>query len=87
MHLLQLARIFRQNLNPDKKKQFEMKIRAEEKFKGHKKNYLESVGGWFVSERLDGNELHKSSVGNFVKSPVFAGETLVVSFLTFLDTL
>lgn len=81
MHLLQLARIYRQNLNSEKKKQFELKIVAENKFKGHKKNYQEGLAAWFIKERLGGNEMHKSNVTSFVGSPVFTGETLLVSFI------
>jgi myosin-1 len=79
MHLLQLARIYRQSINPEKKKQFEMKIIAESKFKGTKKNYPESVADWFITERLVGNEIHKMNVNNLTKSAVFEGEKLVYS--------
>lgn len=76
MHLLQLARIYRNQLSPEKKKQFEMKVVAEEVFKNNKKNYIQSLPNWFINERLANN--HKTSINNFTKSAQF-GEKVIVS--------
>jgi myosin-1 len=76
MHLLLLARNYRKQLNDDKKKQFELKVVAENVFKDHKANYPQSVPNWFLNERL--GDHHKVSVNNFIKSPQF-GEKVIVS--------
>lgn len=82
MHLLHLARIYRKNLNEERKNQFDMKVVAESVFKDNKKNYLESLPNWFINERL--GEQHKISVNNFTKSPQF-GEKVIVSPIDILS--
>lgn len=76
MHLLQLAKIYRDRLSEEKKKQFDMKVMAESIFKDQKKNYQQSIPNWFINERLADHQ--KSSVGTFVKSAQF-GEKVIVS--------
>ncbi|CRK97386.1 CLUMA_CG010776, isoform A [Clunio marinus] len=74
MHLLQLARTYRLSLNEDRKKQFEMKVLAEDLFLNRKKNYQESVPNWFINERL--TEQQKVNVNNFTKNSQF-GEKVI----------
>lgn len=76
MHLLQLARIYRNQLSAEKKKQLELKALAEGVFKDHKRNYQESLPNWFINERLYSH--NKQSVKSFTDSPQF-GEKVVVS--------
>lgn len=76
MHLLQLARTYRNQLNADKKKQFEMKVLAESVFRDQKKSYQQSLPNWFINERL--GDPHKTNVNNFTKTPQF-GEKVIVS--------
>lgn len=76
MHLLQLARIYRNRLNDERKKQFELKVVAEDVFRDRKSNYQQSLPNWFINERL--GDQHKVSVNNFTKSAQF-GEKVVVS--------
>lgn len=76
MHLLQLARIYRNRLNDERKKQFDLKVVAEDVFRDRKSNYQQSLPNWFINERL--GDQHKVSVNNFTKSAQF-GEKVVVS--------
>lgn len=76
MHLLHLARIYRKNLNEEKKKQMEMKVVAEKIFKDSKANYQSSIGNWFINNRII--DAQKSEVDTYVKSTQF-GEKVVVS--------
>lgn len=73
MHLLHLARIYRQILNSEKKKQFELKVLAEKIFKSSKAGYGDSVKNWFINNRMG---QFKSQINEFVNSPRF-GENLV----------
>jgi myosin I len=77
MHLLHLARNYRNKLNEEKKKQFDLKVLAESVFKDHKANYPQSLPNWFVNERL--GDQHKVSVNSFTNSSEF-GEQVTVSF-------
>lgn len=76
MHLLQLARIYRNRLNDEKKKQFELKVLAESIFRDNKKNYQLSLPNWFINERLGDHQ--KVPVNDFTKAPQF-GEKVIVS--------
>jgi myosin-1 len=78
MHLLYLAKQYRDRLTPEKKSQFEMKIVAEEIFRNKKKNYPQSIPNWFRSEWLQTS--HRAQAMDFVKSQAF-GEKMIVSFL------
>ncbi|XP_058826793.1 unconventional myosin IC [Topomyia yanbarensis] len=64
LHKLFLARVYRLNLSPEKKKQFELKVLSQSKFKDKKKNYPESVGPWFVDDRI--SKMHATPISNFV---------------------
>lgn len=76
MHLLQLARTYRHRLSDEKKKQFEMKVIAEDVFKNHKNSYEQSLPNWFINERVAGHQ--KTGVSSFMQSPQF-GEKVIVS--------
>lgn len=77
LHLLLLARIYRNKLSTEKRKQFGLKIIAEEIFRDKKKNYEASLPNWFINERL--GDQHKSNISTFVKNPQI-GENVIVSF-------
>lgn len=64
LHKLHLARLYRVALSPEKKKQFELKVLSQDTFKGHKKSYPESVGPWFMDDRI--SKAHATPIGNFV---------------------
>lgn len=64
MHKLHLARLYRLSLPPEKKQQFQLKVLSESVFKGKKKNYPESVGPWFMDDRI--SKAHATPIGNFV---------------------
>lgn len=64
MHKRHLARIYRKNLSQEKKRQFELKVMAEKAFKGKKKSYPESIGPWFIDERI--SKEHMTQIQNFV---------------------
>ncbi|XP_058458353.1 unconventional myosin IC [Malaya genurostris] len=64
LHKLLLARVYRLSLAPEKKKQFELKVLAQSTFKGRKKNYPESVGPWFMDDRI--SKMHATPISNFV---------------------
>lgn len=80
MHLLHLAKRYRDQMKPEKRKQFELKVMAEDLFKGKKKNYERSFPNWFINDRVP--EHHKTQVSNFIKSQQF-GERVVVSLKLF----
>ncbi|XP_055536094.1 unconventional myosin IC isoform X1 [Wyeomyia smithii] len=63
-HKLHLARVYRLSLSPEKKKQFELKVLSQAVFKGKKNNYPESVGPWFVDDRI--SKMHATPISNFV---------------------
>lgn len=65
-----MVRVYTRNLSAEKKRQFELKVMAESVFKGNKKNYLESVGPWFIDERVA--KEHMTQINNFV-STMFGG--------------
>ncbi|XP_075220204.1 unconventional myosin 61F isoform X2 [Lycorma delicatula] len=65
LHRLWLARKYRNNLTPERKKQFELKVFAESLFKGKKKSYKQSVGQWFVDDRLN-SDVNKTMKTNFL---------------------
>ena len=50
-------------MNDAKKRQFEMKVLSESIFKNKKKNYRESVGPWFVKDRVPSQ--HSAAVQAF----------------------
>jgi len=75
MHLLHLARIYRAQLAPEKKRQFELKVVAEAVFKDKKKNYASSLPHWFIEERL--TDVHKTNVNSFTRSPQFGEKVMV----------
>lgn len=76
MHLLQLARTYRNRLSDEKKKQFELKVIAEDVFRHHKNSYEQSLPNWFINERVAGHL--KTGYTNFINSPQF-GEKVIVS--------
>jgi len=69
-----LVRAYRQNLSQERKRQLELKVLAESVFKGHKKNYKDSVGSWFIDERI--NKEHMTQINNFVSTNFASGEML-----------
>lgn len=64
MHKLHLARLYRLALPPEKKKQFELKVLSEAVFKDKKRNYPESIGPWFLDDRI--SKQHATPISNFV---------------------
>lgn len=77
IHLLYLAKQYRDRLSSEKKNQLEMKVVAEEIFKNKKKNYPQSIPNWFRSEWLQ--QSHRPETMNFIKSPAFE-EKMIVSY-------
>ncbi|CAG9863504.1 unnamed protein product [Phyllotreta striolata] len=56
MHGAHMSRVYRLNLLPEQKRQFELKVLAESLFKGKKKSYPFSIPRLFVTDRvLDDN--------------------------------
>lgn len=47
-----LSRVYRLKLTPEKKRQFELKVLAEQLFKDKKKSYAASVPNWFLFDRV-----------------------------------
>jgi len=76
MHLLQLAKIYRDRTSPERRKEFELKILADDIFKGKKKNYEKSLPYWFVKDRV--SDIHKPQVASFITSSM-QGERAIVS--------
>ncbi|XP_070493184.1 unconventional myosin IC [Chironomus tepperi] len=66
MHLLHLAKLYRDRTSPERRKEFELKILAEDIFKGKKKNYEKSLPNWFVKDRL--SDIHRPQVSSFITS-------------------
>ncbi|KAL5292703.1 MYO1H family protein [Megaselia abdita] len=64
LHHLHLARIYRNKLSEEKKRQFEMKVLAEDLFKGNKKSYPQSVAAWFHDNRIPQD--HATQINSFV---------------------
>ncbi|XP_022192264.2 unconventional myosin IC isoform X3 [Nilaparvata lugens] len=78
LHRLWLAKKYRDNITPERKKQMELKVLAEKLFKGKKKSYPQSVGQLFVDDRLS-SDVYKPIKGNFIsqlqngEKPVYFG--------------
>lgn len=68
-----MVRVYTRNLSAEKKRQFELKVTAESVFKGNKKSYTESVGPWFIDERVA--KEHMTQINNFVTT-IFGAERL-----------
>ncbi|XP_064540131.1 unconventional myosin IC isoform X1 [Drosophila montana] len=66
LHRLHLARIYRHQLTPERKRQFELKVLAEKVFKNKKNNYANSVPAWFQTDRIP--QEHIQRVNDFVAS-------------------
>lgn len=77
MHLLHLAKKYRDNTSYERRKQFEQKVLAEDLFKGKKNNYMKSLPKWFINDRV--SDHHKTQVSNFITTSMM-GEKVVVSF-------
>uniref|UniRef100_A0A023FBM3 Putative myosin class ii heavy chain n=1 Tax=Triatoma infestans TaxID=30076 RepID=A0A023FBM3_TRIIF len=67
LHRSWLARKYRLALTPERKKQLELKVLAEELFKGKKKNYPQSIPVPFADDRL-------TDAQNLIKKPFFTTE-------------
>lgn len=76
LHRRNIGRKYRLALSQEKKRQFELKVIAEQIFKGKKKNYPESIGPWFQDERID--KQHMTQINNFVVTS-FGSEKLKYS--------
>lgn len=76
MHLLYLAKRYRNGLTAERQKQFEQKILVESAFKGKKRSYEKILPNWFVNDRV--LDHHKQQVSNFIKTSMM-GEEVVVS--------
>uniref|UniRef100_A0A182NPP3 Myosin motor domain-containing protein n=1 Tax=Anopheles dirus TaxID=7168 RepID=A0A182NPP3_9DIPT len=63
MHKLHLARCYRVGLNAEKKRQLDLKVLCEAVFKNNKRNYPQSVGPWFVDDRIA--KQHATQISNF----------------------
>ncbi|GLH09491.1 Unconventional myosin IC [Gryllus bimaculatus] len=74
-HKLWLAKKYRDNLKPQDKKQFEMKILAESLFKGKKKSYAKSVPRRFATDRL--KEENKSQRQSFELNQLQSNEKIL----------
>lgn len=66
MHKLHLARNYRKALSDERKRQFELKVLAENAFKGKKRNYIDSIGPWFIDERCAKENM--TMISNFVQT-------------------
>lgn len=64
LHHLHLARAYRSKLSDEKKRQFEMKVLAEDLFKDKKKNYPHSVAAWFHDNRIPQDQ--STQINSFV---------------------
>lgn len=76
MHKLHLARCYRVALNAERKRQLDLKVLSEAVFKNSKRNYPESVGPWFVDDRIA--KQHATQISNFTVTQM-NGEKLHVS--------
>ncbi|ALC42993.1 Myo61F, partial [Drosophila busckii] len=66
LHRLHLARIYRIQLTPQRKRQFELKVLAEKVFKNKKNNYASSIPAWFQDDRIP--KEHIQRINDFVAS-------------------
>ncbi|KAG5682114.1 hypothetical protein PVAND_011493 [Polypedilum vanderplanki] len=74
MHLLYLAKRYRDRLTPERKAAFDMKVLAESVFKGAKRSYPKSIPHWFINDRVVDH--HQAQIKSFIKSPTF-GERVI----------
>lgn len=85
LHLLQLAKKYRDQISPERRSMYEMKIMADITFRNRKKNYPQSIPIWFNSDRLQAS--HRNQTTAFINSASF-GERRIVSIpLDFILTL
>lgn len=63
-----LSRVYRLALSADKKKQFQLKVLAENVFKNKKKNYPNSITEWFDNDRVSSDQ--KTALKTFEDSNV-----------------
>ncbi|XP_049544583.1 unconventional myosin IC isoform X1 [Anopheles darlingi] len=63
MHKLHLARAYRLALSAERKRQLDLKVLSEAMFKNRKRNYPESIGPWFVDDRIA--KQHATPISNF----------------------
>lgn len=72
-----LARLYRNKLSAEEKRQFELKVLAEKVFKGKKANYPMSLPNPFIKERLQGEQ--RLTIRNFVSTNFPEDEVLQYS--------
>jgi len=66
LHRSHLSRVYRLALSKEKRKQMELKVLAEDIFKGKKKSYPPSIGPWFIDDRIP--KENTTQVQNFVQA-------------------
>lgn len=66
IHRRHLVRVYRLSLSTEKKRQFDLKVLAENVFRGRKSNYAESIPFWFHDERIP--KEHMTQINNFVQT-------------------
>jgi myosin-1 len=76
MHLLYLAKRYRDKLTSERRAQFDMKVLAESVFRASKRTYPKSIPQWFVNDRVADH--HQAQINSFIKGPTF-GERVIVS--------
>ncbi|KAF6200600.1 hypothetical protein GE061_005043 [Apolygus lucorum] len=64
-----LARKYRLSLDPERKRQLDLKVLAEGLFKGKKKNYEQSVANYFLDDRL-------TDVQSLIKKPFYSQQAI-----------
>ncbi|XP_037024276.1 unconventional myosin IC isoform X1 [Bradysia coprophila] len=69
-----LVRVYVRSLSKERNRQLQLKVLAESVFKGHKTNYKDSIGSWFIDERI--NKEHMTQINNFVSVNFATGEAL-----------
>lgn len=82
-HKLYLVKKYKKNLSAEKKAQFELKVLAEQVFRGEKRDYEKSIAAWFITDRLSSDV--KTPIYDFVKQHFGSEHLRYATYVTKYD--